>query len=53
VIAADFQHHGDQDLVDKLLGDFKQHGVEMSEHRLRKQMSELLQTAIAQVRSEA
>jgi hypothetical protein len=53
VIAADFQHHSDQDLVDKLLGDFKQHSVDMSEHRLRKQMAELLQTAIAQVRTEA
>jgi hypothetical protein len=44
---------GDQDVVDKLLGDFKQRGVDMSEHRLRKQMTELMTAAVAQIKSEA
>ena len=53
VIKADFEKPGDQDVVDKLLGDFKERGVDLSEHRLRKQMIELMQTAVSQVQSEA
>ena len=53
VIAADFKAPGDQDVADKVMADFKQRGVEMSEHRLRKQMTELMQTAISQVKTEA
>jgi len=53
VVKADMEKPGDQDVVDKLLGDFKQRGVDMSEHRLRKQMTELLGAAVAQIRSEA
>ena len=53
VVKADFEKPGDQDVVDKLIADFKQHNVEMSDHRLRKQMTELLGTAIEQIKSEA
>ena len=53
VIKADLEKPGDQDMVDKLLADFKQHGVDLSEHRLRKQMVELMHAAIAQVNAEA
>lgn len=53
VIKADLEQPGDQDLVDKLMGDFKERGVDLSEHRLRKQMTELMHTAISQVNSEA
>jgi hypothetical protein len=52
VIAADFKQPGDQDVVDKVLADFKQRGIEISEHRLRKQMTELMNTAITQLRTE-
>ncbi len=53
VVKADFEKPGDQDVVDKVTADFKQKGVEMSEHRLRKQMTELMGTAIEQIKSEA
>jgi hypothetical protein len=53
VVKADLEKPGDQDVVNKLLGDFKERGVEMSEHRLRKQMTELMSAAIAQIRAEA
>ena len=53
VVKADMERPGDQDVVDKLLGDFKQRGVDMSEHRLRKQMRELMTAAVAQIKSEA
>ena len=52
IIKADLEKPGDQDVVDKIMADFKNRGVELSEHRLRKQMTELLATAVAQVRSE-
>ena len=53
VIKADLEQPGDQDVVAKLLGDFKERGVDLSEHRLRKQMTELMGAAIAQIKAEA
>lgn len=52
VVMADFEKAGDQDVVDKLLADFKAKGMEMSEHRLRRQMGDLLETARRQVMNE-
>jgi hypothetical protein len=52
VVMADFEKPGDQDVVQKILADCKQRGVEMSEHRLRKHMAELLETARQQVMRE-
>jgi hypothetical protein len=52
VVKADMEKPGDQDVVDKVLADFKERGVDMSEHRLRKQMTELLAAAVAQIKSE-
>jgi hypothetical protein len=52
VVKADMEKPGDQDVVDKLLGDFKQRGIDMSEHRLRKQMTELMSSAVAQIKTE-
>jgi hypothetical protein len=42
----------DQSVVKKILGDFESKRLPMSEHRLRKQLSELLDLAMAQVKSE-
>jgi hypothetical protein len=53
VIKADLEKPGDQDVVDKIMADFKGRGIELSEHRLKKQMSELMATAVAQINSEA
>jgi hypothetical protein len=52
VVMADFEKPGEEDVVEKIVADFKQKGVEMSEHRVRKHMSELLDTARKQVMSE-
>jgi len=52
VVAADLERPGDQDMVDKLMGDFRAHNIEMTESRLRRQMHELLSTAAAQVKAE-
>jgi hypothetical protein len=52
VVAADFEGPGDDDVVAKVLGDFQTHGVEMTEHRLRKEMERLTDEAAAQVEAE-
>ena len=52
VVSADFEEPGDADVVRKVLGDFEEQGVEMSEHRLRKKMDELMQVAKEQVMTE-
>jgi hypothetical protein len=53
VVAADLEKPGDDDVVQKVLADFKARGVDMSEHRLRKHMEELHTTARQQIMSEA
>ena len=53
VVMADFQKPGEEDVVEKIVADFKQKGIEMSEHRVRKHMSEFLDAARKQVMSEA
>jgi hypothetical protein len=52
VVMADFEKPGDADVVEKLIADFRRKGVEMSEHRIRKEMTELVETARRQIMSE-
>jgi hypothetical protein len=52
VIKADFVSPGDHDVLQKVLNDFKAKNVEMSEHRLRKQMDDLMKIATDQIRTE-
>ena len=52
VVASDFEEPGDADVVRKVLGDLEGHKVEMSEHRLRKKMDELMAVAKEQVMNE-
>jgi hypothetical protein len=46
------EKHHDDALIAKVLKDFAQKGVEMTEHRLRKHLNELHTVARAQVMSE-
>ncbi len=52
VVSSDFEEPGDADVVRKVLGDIKAAGAELSEHRLRKKMDELLAVAKDQVMKE-
>jgi hypothetical protein len=52
VVAADFEEAGDEDVYRKVAGDLKASGVDISEHRIRKQMAELLEAAREQVIKE-
>lgn len=49
VVVSDLEHAGDDDVVAKVMADFKGAKVDMSEHRLRKKMEELLAEARKEV----
>ena len=52
VVSSDFEEPGDADVVRKVLTDLEKKSVDMSEHRLRKKMDELLAIAKEQVMKE-
>jgi hypothetical protein len=52
VVKSDFATPGDHDVLHKVLADFQAKKVEMSEHRLRKQMDDLMKIAADQIRTE-
>ena len=52
VVKSDFATPGDHDVLKKVLGDFQAKSVEMSEHRLRKHMDDLMKIATDQIRTE-
>jgi hypothetical protein len=51
VVAADFEEAGDGDVLRKVLGDLTAKGLAVSEIDVRAKMSELLATAVAQVKA--
>ncbi len=53
VVVADFEEAGDEDVYRKIAGDFEAKKVDISEHRIRRHMAELLDTARQQVTSES
>ena len=52
VVVSDFDRPGDEDVLEKVLKDFTDKGLDISASRLRKEMDSLMETARAQVRSE-
>jgi hypothetical protein len=52
VVVSDFDRPGDEDVLEKVLKDFTDKGLDMSASRLRKEMDSRMETARAQVRSE-
>jgi len=52
VVKADFEAPGDEDVFRKVRADFDRGGVTMTDHQIHRQMQELMETAIEQVRSE-
>jgi hypothetical protein len=51
VIAADFEEPGDQDVFRKIRKDFDAKSVAQTDQQIRKTMDELLETAIAQIKT--
>ncbi len=52
VVVSDFDEPGDEDVFRKVFDDFKANNINKSEHQVRRQMEELLETARDQVTSE-
>jgi hypothetical protein len=51
VIAADVAEQGEEDVYRKLRRDFDAAGIDMSEHRIRRAMSEFMTQAVAQIKA--
>lgn len=49
VVMADFEEAGDDDVFRKVKGDLDSHGLDISEHQVRREMETLLETARAQL----
>lgn len=52
VVRSDLEEAGEEDVYRKIADDFAAKGVQQSEHQIRRTMSELLATAVQQVRAE-
>lgn len=52
VVKSDFEAPGDEDVFRKVKGDLDAAGVAITDHQLHRQMSELMETAIEQVKAE-
>lgn len=52
VVEFDFEEAGDEDVFKKVMGDLKGKKVDVSDHRLRKRMEELLTEARNQLMAE-
>lgn len=52
VVKADFEEAGDDDVFRKIRKDFDAKSVALSDHQIRREMEELMATALEQVRSE-
>ena len=53
VVEADFERPGDSDVLERVLKDLTARGIDMSEHRLRKEMERLLAVAKSEVMAES
>lgn len=52
VVLADFDRPGDDDVLEKVRKDLEEANVSLSDHRLKKRLTELEATAAAQVKAE-
>ncbi len=52
VVASDFDRPGDSDVLEKVLKDLQAKGIAMDEHRVRKEMTHLLDVARQQLMAE-
>ncbi|WP_417515596.1 DUF1476 domain-containing protein [Minwuia sp.] len=52
VVASDFEEPGDEDVFRKVWADVQANKLDLSEHRVRRQMQELLEQARAQIAQE-
>ena len=53
VVLADIESPGDDDVHDKVYADLHRHGIDLSDHRLRRKMAQLMAVAHQQIMNEA
>ncbi len=53
VVRSDLLEPGEEDVYRKVKADFEEKGIDMSEHRLRREMADFLEEAYRQVAAEA
>lgn len=53
VIVADLAEQGEEDVFQKVRGDFDAKGIEVSDHQIRRNMAEFLTAALAEVTSSS
>ncbi|HZP08325.1 ATPase inhibitor subunit zeta, partial [Methyloceanibacter sp.] len=53
VIKADLEQPGEEDVFRKIRKDFDAKGLALSDHQIRRKMSELMGEALAQIEAEA
>ncbi len=53
VVESDFEKPGDDDVLQKVLKDLMGHGLDISQHRVRKEMDRLLEVAKTEVMTES
>lgn len=51
VVRADFEEPGDEDVFRKVRRDFDEAGLDVSDHQIRRQMTDLLAQAIADLKT--
>jgi hypothetical protein len=51
VVAADFEEAGDHDVFRKIRRDFDTHGINLSDHQIRRTMDELMARAVAEIKA--
>ncbi|MEO0977335.1 DUF1476 domain-containing protein [Roseibium sp.] len=52
VVRADFEEPGDEDVFRKIREDFDTNNIDQSDHQIRRNMDELMSTAIEQLQNE-
>lgn len=52
VVRADFEEPGDEDVFRKIREDFDANNIDQSDHQIRRNMDELMSTAIEQLQNE-
>ncbi|NNE84439.1 MAG: DUF1476 domain-containing protein [Alphaproteobacteria bacterium] len=52
VVKADFEEPGDDDVLQKVLGDLTGKGIDITDRALRKQMDDLMEVAVGQIQTE-
>jgi len=52
VVLADLEEPGEEDVYRKIRGDFDEADIDQSDHQIRRNMAELMDTAVRQIESE-